>query len=34
MNTPEPQDKEVGICMFVDRDHAGTQCFADQGVVS
>ena len=23
MNAPEPQGKEVDICMFVDRDHAG-----------
>ena len=22
MNAPEPQDKEVGVCMFVDSDHA------------
>ena len=23
MNAPEPQGKEVDICMFVDSDHAG-----------
>ena len=34
VNAPEPQQKEVDICMFVDSDHAGGKSLASQGVVS